>query len=61
MIELDPWEKIKNRDKTRKQNETETGPEEMSSKVSQNLLADVMIFSQGGMSYKWNDDACYIS
>src|SRR5882724_12915079 len=57
MIELDPWEKIKNRDKTKKQNETEMGPEEMSSKVSQNLSADVMIFSQGGMSYKQNDDA----
>ena len=45
MIELDRWKKIKrNRDKT---NENEMGPEEMRSKVSQNLSADVMIFSQG--------------
>ena len=43
MIELDPWKKIK-------QNETEMGPEEMRSKVGQNLSADVM-------SYKRNDDA----
>ena len=34
MIELDPWKKIKRkRDKTKKKNETETGPEEMRSKV----------------------------
>jgi len=45
MIELDRWKKIKrNRDKT---NENEMGPEEMRSKVSRNLLADVMIFSWG--------------
>ena len=43
MIELDP-RKERNRDKTKKQNETETGPEEMRSKVSQNLSANVMIF-----------------
>src|SRR5882724_2146467 len=44
MIELDPQKKTKrNRDKTKKQNETEMGPEEMRSKVGQNLSADVII------------------